>query len=309
MNKTLALDPEAIESARDWDKVSPFIGHEQGLFMADYPRRWTRKFLETEIDTAEWGFWSLEKIKEYLIQLEISNTFISLNAAYDNHLPWADNYLALHEGKKVNCMAFACRKSASGLPTLDQLDPSKLRVDTTINEKFSPQTLVQNVKIYCQNSSKIAIVDRHNYLTTHKGTNSLFSEFVRELLNVVEDTKCHEILIYAKHDPERYPYMRSNDSLEEQLKQTFSGWITPTYGIKYMCCSEHGTKKDLHSRKIVTNHVVFLLSDSIAGKTYSQSITRIPDQHFREENLKSWIDEEHGLDVKVSATFRNLIKK
>jgi hypothetical protein len=305
VNKTLALDPDAIESARDWEKVSHAIGHEYGLFMANYPKRWASKFLEKELDTAGWGFWDLEKIKEFLILLESTNTFISLNSIYDNDLSWAENYLALDEVKKVGCIAFARREVRSKLPTLDQLDPRTLRVNTTIEEKFSPKTLALNVKVYCQNSAKIAIVDRHNYLTKLDGTDSLFTVFVRELLGIVKGTRCHEILIYAKHEPQKYPYMRSNDSLAEQLEQSFFGSVTPTYGIKYMCCSEYENEHDLHSRKIVTNHVVLLLSDSIAGRTYSQSITRIPDQHVREKNLKSWIDGEHGLDIKATATFKN----
>ena len=80
----------------------------------------------------------------------------------------------------------------------------------------------------------------------------------------------------------------------------------------YICTDETRTKiqeylnnQDLHSRRIITNHVVFLLSDSNAGSTYSQSITRVHDDRFRESNLRSWIDQEHGLDVKSSAVFVN----
>ena len=80
MNKVLALDPEAIETALDWYKVQPYIGHSKGLFLADFPRNWALEFLHRDINTDGWGFWDIEKLKEYLIQLKNSNTFISLNS-------------------------------------------------------------------------------------------------------------------------------------------------------------------------------------------------------------------------------------
>ena len=102
--------------------------------------------------------------------------------------------------------------------------------------------------------------------------------------------------------------MRSNDALYQQLSKVFDGHITPLYGIKYMCCQESSKNEDLHARKIVTNHVVFNLQDSISGRTNSQSITRVADKNFREKNLKSWIDEDHGLEVISSATYKNFVQ-
>ena len=103
--------------------------------------------------------------------------------------------------------------------------------------------------------------------------------------------------------------MLTNESIKKQMIKVFNGCVTPTYGIRYICCSEYQNNQDLHARKIITNHVVFLLSDSIAGSTYSQSITRVHDDSIRESNLKSWIDQEHGLDVKASAVFVNHAKE
>lgn len=308
INKILAIDPMAIEDPIDWVKIYPFVGHERGLFMANFPKYWTKEFLSQDFDPSRWGFRELEQMKEFLISLQESNTFISLNSPYDQAIEWHKNYSNIDDDKKKNCIAYGRRKASGELETLDNLDPRKLLVDSTLGEKFTPKKLTQSIKLFLQNSPKIAIVDRHNYLTSPNGKQSVFVEFIREVLEVIKSSKCHEIIIYAKYDPINFPYMLTDDSIQLQMMKVFHGCITPTYGIKYICCSEYQNDQDLHARKIITNHVVFLLSDSIAGSTYSQSITRVHDDAFREVNLKSWIDQEHGLDVKSSAVFINLSK-
>jgi hypothetical protein len=308
MNKILALDPRAIESPSDWGKIYPFVGHEKGLFMANFPKHWAKEFLAQDFDADSWGFKEFERLKEVLISLQESNTFVSLQAPYEPSVEWSKNYSKIDEYKKENCIAYGRRKVSGDLKTLDDLDPRQLFINSTIEEKFTPKKLTKSLKIFLQNSPKIAIVDRHNYLTTLSGNTSLFVDFIKEILDVTKSSKCHEIIIYAKHDPDNYPYMLNDDSIKKKMMDVFDGCITPTFGIRYICCSEYQNNQDLHSRKIITNHVVFLLSDSIAGGTYSQSITRVHDEVFRESNLKSWIDQEHGLDVKASAVFINLAK-
>jgi len=309
MNKILALDPKAIESIGDWAKIYPFVGHEMGLFMAIFPKKtWTKEFLDQNFDSKNWGFWDEEKIKEFLISLQKSNSFVSLHSPYESSIDWWENYSKIDKDKKENCIVYGRRKASGGLKTLDDLDPRQLIIDSTIDEKFTPKKLTQRLKIFLQNTPKIAIVDRHNYLTKLNGKPSPFVEFVKEILDITKLSKCQEIIIYAKYDPSRYPYMLTDDSIKEQMMKVFDGCITPTYGINYICCTEFQNNQDLHARKIITNHVVFLLSDSIAGGTYSQTITRVHDDVFRESNLKSWIDQDHGLEVKASAVFLNLAK-
>lgn len=308
MNKVLALDPKAIEFDSDWVKIYPFVGHEKGLFMANFPKNWTKEFLNEVYEEEKWEFWDAEKIKEYLITLQKSNTFVSLNSPYEPSFEWHENFLKLDQIKIENCIAVCRRNVLCGLKNLDNLDSRQLFVDTTIGEKFSPNKLANVLKIFLQNSSKMAIVDRHNYLTAPSGKPSLFVEFVKEILDITKSTRCHEIIIYAKYDPLNYPYMLNDSTISEKLKELFDGCITPTYGIKYICCAEYQKNTDLHSRRIITNHVVFILSDSIAGRTYSQSITRVHDEKFRELNIRSWIDQDHGLDVKASAVYVNQIK-
>ena len=123
-----------------------------------------------------------------------------------------------------------------------------------------------------------------DFVKTKGGKISSFVEFVREILTITKSSKCHEILIYAKYDPDYYPYMKSNESLLEKLGEVFDGYTTPTYGIKYLCCSEYQNNQDLHARRIATSNVVFLLSDSIAGSTYSQSVNRVHDKDFINKN-------------------------
>ncbi len=308
MNKILALDPKAIESARDWEKIYPFVGHAKGLFIAKYPKIWIQEFLDQDRDGTKWEFWNLEKIKEILIDLQQSNSFVSLNSPYEPAIGWVENYSKIGVDKKEDCIAYGSRKDPGDLRTLDQLDPRDLFINTTISEKLTPKKLTKTLKIFLQNSPKIAIVDRHNYLTTLSGEPSVFVDFIKDLLEITKSSRCHEIIIYAKHDPDKYPYMLTDESIKEQMMKVFDGYTTPTYGIKYICCSEYQNNQDLHARKIITNHVVFLLSDSIVGRTYSQSITRVHDDRFRESNLKFWIDQEHGLDVKASAVFVNHTK-
>ena len=169
--------------------------------------------------------------------LHKTNTFISLNSPFESSISWFNNYSKIEDAKKEKCIAFVSRDSNEGCTTLDDLDPRQLYIDTTIEEKFNPQKLINLLKIYLQNSRKIAIVDRHNYLTTGNDKPSLLVDFVKELLIVAKSSKCHEIIIYAKYDPNKYPYMISNESLKAELTRVFHGCITPTYWIKYIFCS------------------------------------------------------------------------
>lgn len=310
MNKILALDPLAIESYIDWLKFQPYVGQNKGLFMANFPRHWVSEFIKNELDTKDWGFYDTIKIKEFLISQESNNTFVSLNSTYDKKIKWGKNYNNVPNANKIDCIPIASRSDNNGLRTFEDLQPEEeLFIDSTKSEGLTPNGLLQCCKLFFQNSSKIAFVDRHNYLLTAGGELSTFTSFIQGLLKIIKDPKkCHAILIYSKYDPEKYPYMKSNDALYQQLSKVFGGHTTPTYGIKYMCCQESSKNEDLHARKIVTNHVVFNLQDSISGHTRSQSITRVADKNFREKNIKSWIDEDHGLDVISSATYIDLVQ-
>jgi hypothetical protein len=306
MNKILAMDPSAIDSVRDWEKIYPFIEHAKGIFIANYPRKWAQKFIN-QIDTSDWGFWDQKKIEELLIYWESTNTFVSLNSPYDDLLNWSVNYSKANIDTS-HCISFGSRKLIHGLKTLDELDPNQLFLDSTIFGKFTSIELVKLLKLFLQNAGKLALIDRHNYLIKTNGEIHPFVIFVRHILSAIKSSKCYEIIIYARHDPDKYPYMKSNETVYEQLKKSFEECITPLHGVRYICCSEYANNQDLHARRIITNNVVFLLSDSIAGHNFSQSITRVHDKNFREKNLKDWIDGDHGLAIKSEATYINLKK-
>lgn len=309
MNKILALDPSAVESPTDWYKVYPFVGQRHGLFVADFPKRWEREFVARleDLDPKVWGFWDEERITNTLIELREQNSFLSLQSPYDRSRGWFENLLTVLEEKMDRVIAFGSRRDNLQPPTLDTLDPTSLEVQTTLSGELTPERLLKELQPYLRSSRKLALVDRHQYLTDSRGLDSSFLRFLRLLLSEVQSSSCHEILVYARHAPEDFPYMRSNDSLTRQLSISLSGHVTPTYGIKYLCCSELSRKTtDLHRRMIVTNHVAFVLADSIAGRSHSKSITRVPDKGFIEESQKNWIDGDHGLEIKCRADYVNL---
>ena len=161
-------------------KVYPFVGHEKGLFLANFPKFWAKEFLTQNFDANGWGFRDLEKMKEFLISIQESNTFISLNSPYETSTGWFENYSKIDKDKRANCIAYCRRNVSADHKTLDDLDPRQLFLDSTIDEKFTPKKLTQSLKLFLQNSPKIAIVDRHNYLTTLNGKPSKFVDFIKE---------------------------------------------------------------------------------------------------------------------------------
>jgi len=311
MNKTLALDPGAVKSPLDWHKVYPFVGQRRGLFVADFPKRWEREFIDQlgELDPSVWGFWDEERITSTLIELREQNSFRSLESPYDMRRSWFENFLSVPEKKRERVIAFGSRGDSLKPPTLDTLDPTSLEVQTTLSGKLTTEKLLSELRPYLRTSKKLALVDRHNYLTDRSGSESSFLRFLRSLLSEVESSSCHEILVYAKYAPDDYPYMLSSESLTSQLSTSLTGFVTPTYGVKYFCCSEHLRRTtDLHRRVIVTNHAAFVLADSIAGTTHSKSITRVQDAAFIEDCQKNWIDGDHGLEIISCAEYVNLTR-
>jgi len=306
VNKVLALDPQAMETPVDWLKVYPFVGQNQGLFVADFPKNWMHEFMKSApgSDPDRWGFWDSERIKNKLIEFKRGNAFVGLGYPYDIHRTWFENYSEVDSKQKTDCLAFSSRGDTSGLNSIEHLDPVDLQVDTTHTGDLSPNTLVRLLRRFFCNSPKIALVDRHQSLIKGDGKPSSFSYFLRLLLQEVYNSKCHEILVYTLYEPLDFPYMRSSEDLKLQLNAALDGLRTPTYGVKYMCCAESGSREtDLHARRIVTNYVVFTLADSIAGRSKSKILTRVPDKAFREQNQRAWIDEDHGLDVVSTAVY------
>jgi len=309
MNKILALSPFAIKKYKDWLKLFTKLGPSQGIFLADYPRKWINKFnLEhSTISTDDWDEWDEKKINEYFVHLKSKNGFISLNSPYKDELPWEPNFLGLPEDRLGDCIGIGERNNEYGLQDFDQFDIKTLNVSDTISIRLTDENLVELLKNYILNTEKIAFVDRHNYLLNPKREISDFTKVIRKILELTKNKPLGEILIYAIHDPINHPYMSSPDELTVTLQKSFGGYRSPTCGIRYMCCSEAGTGDDLHARYILTKNTAFQLTASIPGTQNSQSITRLRDLDETERLLTKWIDENHKLIINTESTYLNYI--
>lgn len=309
MNKILAIAPQALEKYTDWLKIASRIGQAHGVFFADYPKKkWIHEFNSrlSSLGIENWDEWSEKKIQEFFIALKKQNDLISLESPYIEK-SWESNYLNINQEKKEKCVAIGSRNNSEGLQDFDQFNPADILVEDTIEKKFQPFELVNLLKDFLLHTGKIAIVDRNCYLTTQNGQISDFAKFIQEILRLKSD-RLGQIIIYTKHNPEKYDFLKSINLLNEALKNTFSGFKTPCWGIKYVSCVEAGAEMDLHRRMIVTNHSLFILSDSIPGSNKSQSITRVQSQITRENAISLWIDEKIQIEKVLEATFYNLIE-
>ena len=311
MNKILALSPYAIQKYKDWLKIQPRLGPKNGIFLADFPRKWinTFKLDHSTIHSEDWDEWDEKLILEFLAKTYQENGFISLNSPYKDDFEWERNFLGISEDKKTECIAIGARGNQFNITDFDKFKISSLDVNDTISTKFSSDDLFNLLKNYFVNTQKIAFVDRHNYLFTPSGAISEFTKLIRKVLEITKNKPLGEIVIYAQYDNIKFPYMRSKEQLDDALEECFGSSKSPTYGIKYLCCNEVGTNDDLHARYILTKNVAFNLTDSIPGNKTSQSITRIRDIQETERLLCKWIDEEHHLSIVNSRTFVNQLSK
>lgn len=305
MNKVIAMDPLAIEKLSDWLSIKPYLGHEKGLFLAKFPTKWLKDFYRyiEEMDINEFDDLTKKKVTEFVSKLSQENGFLSLGYPSDESKSWAENFINLPNTISHGCIPVGKRGNNKNLQTFDTLDSESLEVKDSMAGKFTAKEFADLIKTYIQNSPKIAFVDRYNYFDS-SSAGKFFIEFIKEVLQLVQNSKCKEIIIYCKYDKPR--------NLKEALTTNFAEFKTPLYGIKYICCNETPDREDarvastdLHARFIVTENVVFNLSDSIAGGTKSQIVTRIKDRDVREAKVKLWIDGEHGLEIVSQAEFVN----
>ena len=309
MNKILAIAPEALEKYTDWLKIASRIGQAHGVFFADYPKKkWIHAFNSrlSSLGLENWDQWNEKKIQEFFIALKNQNDLISLESPYLEK-SWETNYLNIGQEKKEKCVAVGSRNNPEGIQDFDKFNPTDITVEDTVEKKFQPVELVNLLKDFLLHTGKIAIVDRNCYLTTPNGQLSEFAKFIQEILRLKSD-RLGQIIIYTKHNPEKYDFLKSVSSLNKTLKETFSAFKTPCWGIKYVSCIEAGAEMDLHRRMIVTNHSLFILSDSIPGSNKSQSITRVQSQVARENAISLWVDEKIQIEKVLEATFQNFIE-
>ncbi len=307
----IALNPQSIERYEDWLKISPFLGQSHGNFIARLPKKWLSVLNQhiSDINVNGWGQEDTKKLLEFFCRLNVKNSIIPVGLNDFSINDWSKS-ISNDVEKLKSILIIDKRGNIFDLPTFDNLTANHLRIssslesNTNLAERFS---LFSILSPYLKYSGKIAFVDRNNYLVDSQGRQTLFLQFIFELLSSIKDGKCHEIVIYAKFDANN-GYLNSKENISKLMQSLFAKYNTPIYGIRYIFCSEIGSANtDLHERKIVTNYSLFRLADSISGRTKSHSLTRIQDENIISRNIDLWLDHNHGMDVVFENTFKNKI--
>ncbi len=307
MNKTLALSPKSITRYQDWLKFFDKLGQPSGLFFANFPKAWLKKFDEhlESMDLSDWDDWDKKKIFEYFAHLKSKETLTSLRHQYNSELDWETNFSELPLDKKNNCIAIGEKNNKHGFKDFKDLNPTDLKVTSYYKGALPPKQLANLLSTYFNQTKKIAFVDRHNYLLNSHNSPTQFAQFIQEVLETTCENRLGEIIIYTRFNYDAHPYMKTESTIKDALAKCFRDHTLPIYGIKYVCCEEVSDRRvgNLHTRLICTNHVVFHLGDSIPGKNDSQQYTRITDNYESSGDLTRWIDEDHGLKIISEATY------
>lgn len=309
----IALNPQSIEKYEDWLKISPFLGQSHGNFIARLPKKWLSVLNEhiKDVNTNGWGQEDTKKLLEFFCSLNIKNSIIPIGLNDFLINDWSKS-ISNDIEKFKSILIIDKRGNIFNLPSFDNLTtnhlriPSSLESNKNLSERFSLFALLSP---YLKYSGKIAFVDRNNYLVDSQGHQTLFLQFILELLSNIRDSKCHEIVIYAKFDKNN-SYLNSKENISKVMLNFFSKYTTPLYGIRYIFCNEVGSfNTDLHERKIVTSYCLFRLADSISGHTKSHSLTRVQDENIISRNIDLWLDDNHGMEVVLEHVFHNKFLK
>lgn len=309
----IALNPQSIERYEDWLKISPFLGQSHGNFIARLPKKWLSVLNEhiRDININGWGQEDAKKLLEFFCLLNIKNSIISIGLNDFSIDDWS-NSISNDIEKLKNILIIDKRNNNFNLPTFDNLNTNHLRISSSLesNKNLSKKySLFSLLSPFLKYSGKVAFVDRNNYLVDSQGRETPFLLFISELLSNIKDSKCHEIVIYARFDHNN-SFLNSEENISKLMLNYFSKYITPIYGIRYIFCNEVGTANtDLHERKIVTNFCLFRMADSISGQTKSHSITRVQDENIISRNIDLWLDDGHGMEVVLEYVFHNKILK
>ena len=309
----IALNPQSIERYEDWLKISPFLGQSHGNFIARLPKKWLSVLNEhiRDININGWGQEDAKKLLEFFCLLNIKNSIIPIGLNDFSIDDWS-NSISNDIKKLKNILIIDKRNNNFNLPTFDNLNTNHLRISSSLesNKNLSKKySLFSLLSPYLKYSGKVAFVDRNNYLVDSQGRETPFLLFISELLSNIKDSKCHEIVIYARFDHNN-SFLNSEENISKLMLNYFSKYMTPIYGIRYIFCNEVGTANtDLHERKIVTNFCLFRMADSISGQTKSHSITRVQDENIISRNIDLWLDNGHGMEVVLEYVFHNKILK
>ena len=309
----IALNPQSIERYEDWLKISPFLGQSHGNFIARLPKKWLSVLNEhiRDININGWGQEDAKKLLEFFYLLNIKNSIIPRGLNDFSIDDWS-NSISNDIEKLKNILIIDKRNNNFNLPTFDNLNTNHLRISSSLesnNNLSKKYSLFSLLSPYLKYSGKVAFVDRNNYLVDSQGRETPFLLFILEFLSNIKNSKCHEIVIYARFDHNN-SFLNSEENISKLMLNYFSKYTTPLYGIRYIFCNEVGTANtDLHERKIVTNFCLFRMADSISGQTKSHSITRVQDENIISRNIDLWLDDGHGMEVVLEYVFHNKILK
>lgn len=295
MSRLVSIDPSAIQSMSDFERIRPCLGQTKSFFLAQTPNSWLN-LLKANIENFSQN--DQKKINEFFVYLQNENNSI-----------FRVNYKDRTEDFLQNAIDHIKTDRRLKLVIANKTVPPyniKTFLDTTDDELDGPESFhgtydVDKVwfflELYAKTSGRLAIISRHNNLFNSVNKPKKFSEHLRQLVNGVTGSGCHEIIIYSKKDT-GLQEQDSNESLKKGLAEILRGLKLPTYGVRFIVCDEtnsHDT--DLHERLIVTNHVILRLSDDLGGGTKSQSISVEPDSKISRQLRSRWLDGDHGLTI------------
>jgi hypothetical protein len=296
IHKVVGMDPLALQNEGDWLSVWPYLGQAKGGFLANVPSSWFKDFANRQ-DLAEicWRGLSRKAIIERLTALKNENGLIAVPHERKPGEHWEDIAPKVLGGDEHSVLV-GKRGNQAGIPTFDDLAQDRFEADNSAKPRTTDE-LVRILSPFLQNAGRVAFVDRHQYLDQRA-----FTKLMRKVVSEVTGKACHEIIIYAKHDPNRQ-YMSSLAATLSQMKEAFRGLKLPSYGIRYLSCDENVSDRpdDLHARRIVTNFCLITLQDSLAGWTRSQSISRQTSRELLLLYQHHWLEGNHGLKIVIDA--------
>ena len=187
----IALNPHSIEKYEDWLKISPFLGQSHGNFIARLPKKWLSLLNDhiSDINTNGWGQEDTKKLLEFFCSPNIKNAIIPIGLNDFSVSDWSTSILNDIEIFK-SILIIDKRKNISNLPTFDNLTTNHLRISSSLESNknlLERYNLFALLNPYLKFSGKIAFVDRNNYLVDNLGRQTLFLQFIYELLSNIKD--------------------------------------------------------------------------------------------------------------------------
>lgn len=332
LHRLVFLHQEAVDSEADSVKLRAVLGQHRGNFLATHPspRKWIDSCLDSYKKKNPTDTWGLRALKEFLINLGHRNSLIESGQGFYEWIgSWSETANALRPKDGVNARVIDRAPGQRGFPTLKEIDIEDLEVTSTVD---FPRASVRNNMVselaaisapFVRQSPQVAIVSRHNSLTAVREQTSRTINFLTEILKFSKGGILEELILFTRdtHFLNDITYKNHDELFTKTvaaLSSTFSKKESvnlrqslPPGGIVYVIGDdERTTRTNLHTRLIVTHHVVLQTGDDISvSDTSPQRITRNfytkkNNTEFEEEK-KRWFGSEHGFDELVRIRIRN----